>query len=195
MAIRIEAASRLGAQALHKQLIGDQAGMKRCKAYTKDFDKQPKQFTSLGAKDGIEMFLFKDLPFQTIVMVDDKTVVAYLELVRVRDSSNSEWYEMLSQEYYVIAELFIAPAYRGKKLATVLHLGAMHTMKHLVSDINMAVGALVSFKSLEKYGYKIGIINSSEKKKVDFEWGSDGVPEIDGKSMESYKDIFILYTK
>ncbi len=192
--IKLEARTRLGAQELHDQLISNSAGMSHCKRYTKAFAKYRKQFQSLGAKGGLELFLYKDTPFKTMVLVSGAEVVAYLELNKAGDSDNATWYSDLLS-YYIVAELFIAPKFRGLKLATVLHLGAAHAVKKLVSDINMAEAALHSFKSLEKYGYKMGLYNGSKSKKVAFTWGSDGVPVVGGQSIEDLDDNFVLYTK
>lgn len=198
--IKIEASQRLmatqvEAQELHNALISEQAGKKHCTTYTRELQKSPKLFKTLGTKDGIEMMVMKDTPFQTIVMVDNAEVIAYLELVEASGTSYSKYYRALRGKYYIAAELFITTPYRGKKLATALHLGAMHVFKKLASDINMAVGAFTSFKSLEKFGYNLGLMNGTEGKAVDFTWGADGIPEIDGKLMTDIDDDFFLYTK
>ncbi len=198
--IKIEASQRLmstqvEAQELHNALISEQAGKKHCATYTKELQKSPKLFKTLGTKDGIEMMVMKDTPFQTIVMIDGTEVVAYLELVEAHLSSYSHHYRALKGKYYVAAELFITTPYRGKKLATALHLGAMHVFKKLASDINMALGAFTSFKSLEKFGYALGLMNGTEGKPVEFTWGADGIPVVDGKPMTDIDDDFFLYTK
>ena len=193
--IKLEASKRLQAQELHKQLIGDTAGTRRCKDFTKDYVKQKQKFKSLGAKDGFEMFVFKDPPFQTIVMVTNNEVIAYLELAKVHDSAKFRWYAKLPSKYFIVSELFIHPDFRGQKLGTVLHLGAAHAVKWLASDIDIAKAAFMAFKSLDKYGYKLGLYNGSTGTPVDFKWGADSIPVIDGKSMEDLDNNFVLYTK
>ena len=198
--IKLEASQRLKvsevrAQELHNALISDTAGNKHCATYTKELRNSPKLFKSLGIKDGVEMMIFQDPPFQVLVMVKNDEVIAYLELVDSSLTSYSHFYKALKGKYYVAAELFIEKHYRGMKLATALHLGAMHVFKKLASDINMAIGAFTAFKSLEKFGYTLGLINGTEGKVVDFTWGADGVPMIEGNSMTDLNDNFFLYTK
>jgi predicted GNAT family N-acyltransferase len=135
----------------------------------------------LGTKDGLHMRLIKDT-LDRVVTIDDGTkVIAYGKLER---SPYSQRWRMYN--------LYVDKAWRGKKLANVIHLGAVHVYKHLESDTTMSMGALKAFRSLESFGYKLKMLDTETNKTVPFTWGPDGIPEVDGNSIEDAEN-YALY--
>jgi GNAT superfamily N-acetyltransferase len=185
--MKILAAKRLLAQEIHNETIMSSDGTRLCKQKTKEIAKQPHHWESLGIKDGLELGVFdKTSEYTMVALLDtEKTCVGYLEL---QDAP----YDGLNIKYR-IRSLFLLPEYRGKKLGTVLYLGGLHAFKHLVSDTSMSIHAVRTWKSLEKFGYKVRLFNTTLQQKVNFSWGSDGIPEVNNTSIEKIKDEFVLY--
>lgn len=135
----------------------------------------------LGTKDGLNMKIIKDT-LDRVVTIDNGTkVVAYGKL---EHSPYSQRWRMCN--------LYVDKAWRGKKLANIIHLGAVHVYKHLESDTIMSVGALKAFRSLESFGYKLHMLDTETSKTVPFVWGPDGMPEVDGHSIEDAEN-YALY--
>lgn len=135
----------------------------------------------LGSKNGLNMKLIYDGLDRVITIDDGEKVVAYGALEDSHHSNRKRMYN-----------LYVAKEWRGKSLATVIHLGALHAYKHLESDSTMAMGALKAFKGLEKFGYKVKMLNTDTGKTVPFQWGRDDIPVVDGDSIAE-KENFVLY--
>lgn len=135
----------------------------------------------LGSKDGLNMKLISDTLDRVVTIDDGQKVVAYGAL---EDSPYSNRKRMYN--------LYVDASQRGKNLATMLHLGALHAFKHLESDTCMAMGALKAFKAMERYGYKLKMLDTEADKTVPFHWGSDGIPVVDGRSIEDAEN-YALY--
>ena len=88
--------------------------------------------------------------------------------------------------------LYVDSSQRGKGLANVIHLGAAHVYKQLESDTAMSMGALKAFKSLERFGYKLKLLDTDTGKTVAFKWGAEGIPVVKGQSIEN-ADNYALY--
>ena len=135
----------------------------------------------LGSKDGLNMKLIADTLDRVVTLDNGERVIAYGKL---EASPYSKRWRMYN--------LYVDKAYRGMKLANVLHLGAVHVYKHLESDTTMALGALKAFKSLEKFGYKIKMLDTSTGETVPFTWGPNDIPVVEGKSIEDAEN-YVLY--
>jgi len=135
----------------------------------------------LGSKDGLNMKLICDTLDRVVTIDDGAKVVAYGKLEKSPYSNRWRMYN-----------LYVDKAYRGKKLATVIHLGAVHVFKHLESDTTMSLGALKAFKSLEQFGYKIKMLDTDTGKTVPFAWGPNDIPMVDGHSIEDAEN-YALY--
>lgn len=135
----------------------------------------------LGSKDGLNMKLIADTLDRVVTLDNGERVIAYGKL---ETSPYSKRWRMYN--------LYVDKAYRGMKLANVLHLGAVHVYKHLESDTTMALGALKAFKSLEKFGYKIKMLDTSTGETVPFTWGPNDIPVVEGKSIEDAEN-YVLY--
>lgn len=179
--MKINAGARLKA-AIGGQPLSDSLGRFQLKRYGHVLQKYPNLvLKELGSKDGLTMNLIADTVDRVITLsTDDKKVVAYGKL---EHSPYSRRWRMYN--------LYVDKDWRGKKLANLLHLGAVHVFKHLESDTTMAMGALLAFKSLERYGYKLKLMNTSGKT-VPFTWGPDGIPVVNGHSIEK-EDKYALY--
>lgn len=181
--MKIEARQRLAAQSIVKQPISNAAGKHYCRLYT---ELSRTKWNSLGIKEGLELGWFMKVygPLYCLRKADTGEVVAYAEL---NTATN------MGLKGYYVAALFVTTEYRGKGLATVLHLGCLHVLKRLTSDETMAMGALSAFKSLTKYGYTVRLFDTSNKKFVRFTWGADKIPVINGKSMQDYDEYFVFH--
>lgn len=182
--IKLNASQRLRA-AIGGQPLSDSFGRQQLKHFTnrifKHALKTPGLFKDLGSKDGLNMKFLPD-GLDKVVTIDDGTkVVAYGKLEKSPFSSRWRMYN-----------LYVDKDWRGKKLANLLHLGAVHMFKHLESDITMAVGALKAFKSLERFGYHIKLYDTNTGKTVPFKWGPDDIPEVNGDSIED-QEHYALY--
>jgi len=122
----------------------------------------------------------------------DRVFVIYsneLEKAVACGALENAWYR---KDYKVMYNLYVDKDYRGLKLATILHLGALHVYKKLMSDTIMAPGALSAFRSLEKHGYKLKMFAINGRTSVPFKWGSDGIPVVDGESIKD-TERYALY--
>lgn len=176
-----EVISKIGGQPL-----SDSFGREQCRKFTRTIFKHAISNPGLikeelGSKDGLNMKLIADTLDRVVTLDDGEKVVAYGKLEKSPYSNRWRMYN-----------LYVDKAYRGKKLATVLHLGAVHVFKHLESDTTMTLGALKAFKSLEKFGYKIKMLDVDTGSTVPFTWGPNDIPVVDGKSIEEAEN-YALY--
>lgn len=182
--MKIEASQRLKAQTLMNQPISNSSGNWFCEQYKEAAEKS--DWHALGVQNGLELGWFRKTygPLYCLRDVATGDIVAYAELNDAK---------IFGLKGYYVAALFVKTAYRGKGLATVLHLGCLHVLKQLTSDVHMALGAVASFQSLQKYGYKVQVFNVDQGIFVPFTWGADKVPVIGGKSMQEYDDEFVFH--
>jgi len=184
---RLQAALRTQEEVISKiggQPLSDSFGREQMKKFTRVIQTKPKLVKKdLGTSKGLTMNMLDDTTDHVVTLYDDdlQKVVAYGKL---EDSPYSNRYRMYN--------LYVDKDWRGKGLATVLHLGALHVLKHLESDTTMAVGALKAFKSLEKFGYKVKMFDTDTGKTVPFTWGPSDVPVVNGHSIED-EEHYALY--
>jgi GNAT superfamily N-acetyltransferase len=164
------------------QPLSDSYGRAQCKYFARLIGKASVHKDELGTANGLTLLHFKDGMDQIFALFDGAAVVAYGKLE----------HSVFDESRYCMYNLYVDHAYRGKKLATVLHLGALHVYKKLMSDTCMALGALNAFRSLEKYGYKLKMLDTKTDKTVPFKWGADGIPVVNGKSIEDSEN-YALY--
>lgn len=180
--MKLEAMSRLKAQPLAVNPISDSAGSAVCQRRT-EFLLLPsnKRHTSLGIKDGIELLAVG----QSFVLRDlNSQVVGYLDTSREC---------LVPKVIEAVSATFILPKYRGRKLGTVLYLGALHVFKRLASDSTIAPSAVMTWRSLEKFGYTVKLWCVTHDRRVDFEWGANGLPVVWGKPMDKLREEFVFY--
>jgi GNAT superfamily N-acetyltransferase len=168
------------------QPLSDSFGRQQLKRYTTTIFKHAVNNPGLiqqdlGSKDGLNLKLVSDVTDRVLTLDDGQRVVAYGKL---EHSPYSKRWRMYN--------LYVDKDYRGKGLANVLHLGALHVYKHLESDTCMAVGALKAFKAMERFGYKIKMLDTKNGKTVPFKWGADGIPVVEGRSIEDSEN-YALY--
>ena len=176
-----EVISKIGGQPL-----SDSFGRQNLKKFTRVIFikalKEPSLIKKeLGSKNGLNMKLIYDGLDRVVTVDDGEKVVAYAALEDSRWSNRKTLYN-----------LYVDKDWRGKGLATVLHLGALHVYKHLESDSTMAMGALKAFKALEKFGYKVKMLDTKTGSPVAFKWGHDDIPTVDGESIAE-KEQYVLY--
>lgn len=180
------ARQRLRVQAkIGGQPLSDSFGRSELKKYGRIILKKPNLVKhELGTQNGLTLLEVYDTLDRVIVLYNAETekAVAYGKL---EDSPYRRGYK-------VMYNLYVDKDYRGQKLATVLHLGALHIYKRLMSDTTMAMGALMAFRSLEKFGYKVRMWDIASNKAVPFTWGSDGIPLVHGQSIEQAEN-YALY--
>jgi GNAT superfamily N-acetyltransferase len=167
------------------QPLSDSYGRQQIRRYTGFIQKYPARIKQdLGTKDNLTMNLLADGLDRVITLYDNNTqkVVAYGKLEQ----------SAYKPGYQTMYNLYVDKDWRGKKLATVLHLGALHVYKKLMSDTTMAMGALNAFRSLEKFGYKLKMWDTAISKTVPFQWGPDGIPVVDGHSIQDSEN-YALY--
>lgn len=177
---RLQLEAKIGGQPL-----SDSFGRSEMKKYARMIQKYPRLISNnLGTQEGLTLLEIHDTVDRVFALYDEETqkVVAYGKL------ENSPY----RRGYKTMYNLYVNKDYRGRKLATVLHLGALHVYKKLMSDTTMAMGALQAFKSLEKFGYKLRMWDTSTDRSVPFQWGSDGVPVVDGHSIADAEN-YALY--
>lgn len=176
-----EVISKIGGQPL-----SDSFGRQQLKKYTRvifDYAKRNPGLIKqdLGSMNGLNMKLIADT-LDRVVTIDDGTkVVAYGAL------ENSHW-----SNRKTLYNLYVSKDYRGQGLASAIHAGAAHVYKHLESDSTMAMGALKAFKSLEKLGYKVKMLDTSTGETVPFTWGPKDIPIVGGASIED-EHRYVLY--
>lgn len=168
------------------QPLSDSFGREQCRKFTRTIFKYALKNPGLikeelGSKDGLNMKLIVDTLDRVVTVDDGDKVVAYGKLEKSPYSKRWRMYN-----------LYVDKAYRSKGLATVLHLGAVHVYTHLESDTTMSLGALKAFKSLERFGHKIKMLDTDTGHTVPFVWGSDGIPMVDGHSIEEAEN-YALY--
>ena len=186
---RLKRQTRASSEIISKiggQPLSDSYGREQCKKFTRTIFKHALKNPGLikeelGSKDGLNMKLIADTLDRVVTLDDGQKVVAYGKLEKSPYSNRWRMYN-----------LYVDKVYRGKKLATVLHLGAVHVYKHLESDTTMSVGALKAFKSLEKFGYKIKMLDTDSRSTVPFAWGPNDIPVVDGRSIEDAEN-YALY--
>lgn len=176
-----EVISKIGGEPL-----SDSFGREQCRKFTRTIFKHAIKNPGLikeelGSKDGLNMKLIADTLDRVVTLDNGEKVIAYGKLEKSPYSTRWRMYN-----------LYVDKAYRGLKLANILHLGAVHVFKHLESDTTMAVGALRAFKSLERYGYKIKMLDTDSGSTVPFTWGPNDIPVVDGKSIEEAEN-YALY--
>lgn len=167
------------------QPLSDSYGRQNLKKYTRIIQKTPRLIKNdLGTKNGLTMYELYDTLDRVFVLYNSDTqkAVAYGAL-------ENSW---AKPGYKTMYNLYVDKEYRGKKLATVLHVVALHVYKKLMSDTTMAMGALAAFKSLEKFGYKLKMYDTHTGQTVPFKWGADGIPTVDGHSIEN-SEKYALY--
>lgn len=167
------------------QPITDSYGKVQLKRLTKMILEEPKKIKrDLGTKGNFTMYEVHTIVQEIFLIYDIKAkkVVAFAMLDSLK----------YRPKYKTLTTLYVVKAYRGLKLATILHLGALHVHKKLMSDTTMALGALNAFRSLEQHGYKVKMFDTEERVTVPFEWGTDGIPTVDGGSIEE-SDRYALY--
>lgn len=168
---------------ISEQPLSDSYGKQQCRRYTQFIQKYPNKINKdLGTANGLTLYYLSDGLDRVLALYDQTKVVAYAKL---EDSP----FDMTRKCLY---NLYVAKDFRGKSLATVLHLGALHVYKKLMSDTTMALGALKAFKSMERYGYRLKMLDTKSGKTVPFKWGSDGIPVVDGESIED-AEHYALY--
>lgn len=167
------------------QPLSDSYGRQQLKRFGRIIQKTPNLIRAeLGTQDGLTMYELSDVTDRVFVLYngEQQKVAAYGKL-------ENAYYR---KGYKVMYNLYVDTAYRGKKLATVLHLGALHTYEKLMSDTTMSMGALSAFKSLQQHGYKLKMFDIEEGSPVPFKWGANGIPTVDGHSIED-KENYALY--
>jgi hypothetical protein len=172
------------AQPIGVQPISDHGGNKQCKY----FEAELKRYVgkSLGVKDGIELVWFTWIgPVFCLRLVETKEVVGYMNL----DACDPDW--GLRFKYYQ-SGVFIRKEYRGRKLGTVLYLGALHVFRHLVSDPHIGIDAIHTWASLSKYGYHVKLWSIESHMNIEFDFTPEG-PKTAAGLMTNLEDTFLLY--
>lgn len=182
---RVRAASEVVSK-IGGQPLSDSFGREQCRKFTRTIFKHATKNPGLikeelGSKDGLNMKLIVDTLDRVVTLDDGENVVAYGKLEKSPYSNRWRMYN-----------LYVDKAYRGKKLATVLHLGAVHVFKHLESDTTMSLGALKAFKSLEHFGHKVKMLDVDTGETVPFTWGPTDIPVVEGRSIEDAEN-YALY--
>jgi GNAT superfamily N-acetyltransferase len=86
--------------------------------------------------------------------------------------------------------VYLDDSYRGQGLGTVLYLAAIKYLKKLRSSNNIGIMAVRSWKSVSKY-FKVHLhLDEYPYPEVDYQWGSDGVPIVEGKRIDKVRDYF-----
>ena len=186
--MKIQAAMRLQSQALDEQLIDDSTGKLKIKQLAPNLKYSSAKH--MGTVDGLDLYQIPDGIDRALVLRDVKKVIGYFVLRPVKFMHG---YTNFPAACMVAYELFLLKPYRGRKLASSLFEEAMKITKHLVSDTAIALGAAKAFMSLAKHGHKIKLIDMITNKQVPYTIGADGLPEVDGKSMQSYTQDFVFY--
>lgn len=165
--------------------LSESYGRSQLRRMTSIIQDSPRKIVrDLGTKGDLTMYELRDIFTESFVLYDNAKRKAVAFAI-VDELGYRPGYKSLNA-------LYVDKAYRGQKLATVLHLGALHVHKKLMSDTTMAMGALNAFRSLEKHGYKIKMFDTRNRRPVPFVWGPDGIPEVDGQTIEE-SDDFALY--
>lgn len=173
------------AQPLTRNPISNSGGIRHCK----DFEKEIRKTTivDLGTANGLQMLWFTWVnPVVALREVDTQQVIGYMEL----DKADPAW--GLKYRYYQ-AGVFIVPKYRKRGLGTVLYLGALHAFDHLISDPIIGIDAVRTWKSIEKYGYKVRMWDAEQHVGLNFTWAPDGQPLIAGLPMGAYESDLLFY--
>ena len=170
---------------IEKQPLSDTRGRELLRRYTRIIKKTPRLIKNeLGSQGGLTMYELSDTLDRVFVLYSTE-----LEKAVAYGALENAWYR---SGYKVMYSLYVEKEYRGLKLATILHLGALHVYKKLMSDTIMAPGALNAFRSLEKHGHKIKMYDIEERATVPFKWGADGIPMVEGESIER-SERYALY--
>lgn len=173
------------AQLLIKNPISVDGGNRYCKRLQKYLIHD--KFTDLGTANGLQLLMTTWIN-PVFILRDVKTleVVGYMDMAKV----DPDW--GLSIKYYQQG-VYIKPAYRGRKLGTVLYLGALHVFQHFASDPIIGIDAVRAWKAIEKYGYKVKMWDSDNHQDIAFVWAPDGQPLIHGHTMDKYEETLLFY--
>lgn len=141
--------------------------------------KRPK---SLGTKDGRTLWSFLT-PYHDPAFM----------LVEGHSLDGKPIGGLLTTNLGKIDTVFVDPAFRGKGLGTVLYLGAIHELGSIRSSTYIGTMAVATWKAISKYYHvRLERLGSGKPVPVPFEWGSDGIPVVDGKPITKLKDSFIF---
>lgn len=176
---------KIAAQKITRNPISDSGGLRACKEFQKFVAKHSEH--DLGSANGLK--LSWAIWIDPVILLRDLStgnIVGYMELSK----ADPTW--GLKYKYYQ-AGVFIAPAFRGRKLGTVLYLGALHQFGHLISDPIIGIDAIRTWKSIEKYGYDVKLWDTGTRKTLNFTWASDGQPYVNGQPMSAYESDLLFY--
>jgi len=95
---------------------------------------------------------------------------------------------LLEVSGYEVDSIYIENNYRGKNLGTVLYLTAIRILGKLKSSFNIGIMAVRTWKSVSKY-YEVQLKDENDEA-VKYEWGSNGIPVVNGKPITAIKTDF-----
>jgi GNAT superfamily N-acetyltransferase len=100
---------------------------------------------------------------------------------------------------YVVEGVFVRPEYREQKLGLLLYQTAVSRFLALRSSSDIGIMAVRAWRSLSKthnvtlYHWVSG--KPSPMEEVEFEWGTDSIPVVEGAPITSTKDDFFFLAR
>lgn len=132
-------------------------------------------------KDGYEVRHQDKGVYSEFVIVKDNKVLGFITLVPNLD-------------YACIKASFLDRPFRGRGIGIIMYEAAIKKHKRVMSDSTLSRHAVGVWHSLQKGGYKVKLMNTVSQQDVKFRWGSDGVPRVDGESIEKLSSKFVFHT-
>lgn len=84
--------------------------------------------------------------------------------------------------------VYVDKAFQQRGIGRALYAGAVEAFHKLRSSPSLSMTAVLTWRSLSKFCHVM--LYSKEGKPVEFTWGSDGVPAVEGKPITSLDDDF-----
>lgn len=151
------------------------------KALKEDFKHSNVSF--LGKKGDLTLYWLKNKRLPAFYFKNEQDeVVGFLDVI---GSSNT------------VRAVYIDAKYRGQGLGTVLYLAAIKYLKVLRSSTNIGIMAVRSWKSVSKY-FKVNLLEIDDRgnsNQVEYEWGPDNIPIVNGKPITKQPDNFIFVAR
>lgn len=141
---------------------------------------------NLGTKDGLTLWMTQDPDHTLLFLKDDKTdlTVGYMLINPEREVPGVK---------NVVGGIYLKKPYRSRGLGTVFYLAAIRKLKALSSDGNIGLAAVRTWRSLEKYGYRVRLWCTSVDQEFNFTWGPDSIPVVDGVTIAKQREQYVLF--
>jgi GNAT superfamily N-acetyltransferase len=134
----------------------------------------------LGKKDGLELFSRNVTRDPVVFLAKGEQVAGAMTVT--------------PGKLPTVHAVWIRPEFRGKGLGPVLYLGGIHTFGKLYSSANIGIMAVKTWHKVSSYCnvrlMKYWVDRKDEY--VDFTWGSDGIPVVDGKPINKMRTFFVF---